>query len=88
MTQPCVLWVVGRGSGETITCAFHHDANQRFVVSVTMGERKVYSEHFGEASEAIAHAAFLLKDYVRSGWTDVRQCDSRIAWQDATGAET
>jgi hypothetical protein len=79
---------VRRGSGETITCAFDHSANGAFTVSVTMAERTVYSEEFPDVSEAIAHAAFLLKDYVQSGWTEVLQRDSRIAWQDGTAAET
>ena len=65
-----VMWEVRGKSGMPATCRLHQLDVDRFSIDITIGTNEVMRETFGLEPDAIRHADFLRRDFVRSGWTE------------------
>ena len=78
MVTPVVLWELrGHKTGTLMSCQLMLQTDNRWRLTVTMGESKFHSETFAEQPDAQTQADFLYNDFVQEGWTDVFKADLR-----------
>ena len=76
MVTPVVLWELrGQKTGTLLSCQLMHQSDDRWRLTVTMGEVKFHSETFRHQGDAQSQADFLYRDFLEEGWIDVFKAD-------------
>ena len=75
------MWELHSPFNEPARCVVVCQPSHPFpcLVTVTVGDRRIFCEQLGSETAALEEASYLFDDYLIRGWTELIYCDSRLA---------
>ena len=70
-----VLWELRGRTGKPMTCILQSISGGPYVLQLLIGEAEIHREQFRARADALSQAAFLRKDFIEAGWTEIFRQD-------------